>query len=134
MGSAKLLLGRPEETEGHVLEALRLSPRDTAALGWATVAGSAKMFLGAEEEAAAWYRRSIEFSAGYPIAHFCLGATLARMGQLEEARSEIQAGMTLDPKFTIRRYRAAAPSDNPGYMKMRERMIEGMRKAEVPEG
>src|SRR4029450_3171780 len=28
IGLAKLYMGRPTETEGHVLEALRLSPRD----------------------------------------------------------------------------------------------------------
>ncbi len=134
IGSAKLLLGRPEETEAHVLEALRLSPRDTAAFGWAGVAGSAKLFLGAEEAAVAWYRRSIEINGGYHVARFLLGAALAILGKLEEARSEIQAGLALDPKFTIRRYRAAAPSDNPGYMRMREQVIEAMRKGGLPEG
>ena len=133
IGSAKLLLGRAEETEAHVLEALRLSPRDTAAFGWTAVVGSAKMCLDAEEEGVAWYRRSIEINGGYHFAHFSLGAALAILGRLEEARRETQAGLALDPKFTIRRYRAAAPSDNPGYVKMRERIIEGMRKAGVPE-
>ena len=35
IGLAKFLIGRGEETEAHVQEALRLSPRDTFAyLGW----------------------------------------------------------------------------------------------------
>jgi tetratricopeptide (TPR) repeat protein len=30
IGFAKITVGRPEETEGHVHEAIRLSPRDTS--------------------------------------------------------------------------------------------------------
>jgi hypothetical protein len=37
-------------------------------------------------------------------------------------------------KPTIRRYRAGAQSDNPPFLKRRERIIEDMRKAGVPEG
>ena len=70
IGNAKIRLGRPEETEGHVLEALRLSPRDAAAYGWAQMAGSAKLFQGASEEAIAWLRRSIEINSGYAVTRF----------------------------------------------------------------
>jgi tetratricopeptide (TPR) repeat protein len=63
IGNAKLVLGYPEETEKHVLEALRLSPRDTAAFGWAQFIGNAKLALGKTEEAVTWLRRSIEITA-----------------------------------------------------------------------
>ena len=46
----------------------------------------------------------------------------------------MQAGLALDPTFTIRRFRANAPSDNPTYLAGRERFYEGMRMAGVPEG
>src|SRR5208337_2892168 len=38
-----------------------------------------------------------------------------------------------NPKFTIRRVRVAAQSDNPVFLEQRERMIEAMRKAGAPE-
>ena len=41
-----MFLGRVDETEAHVIEALRLSPRDTSAYIWITLAGSAKNYLG----------------------------------------------------------------------------------------
>jgi hypothetical protein len=46
------------------------------------------------------------------------------------------AGLALDPSFTIRRYRdiGSTWSDNPTYRTGRERVIEGMRLAGVPEG
>jgi len=48
----------------------------------------------------------------------------------------VQAGLALDPSFTIRRYRYAinARSDNPTFLAGRDRHIEGMRLAGVPEG
>ena len=36
-------LGRAEETEAHILEALRISPRDISAYLWMSTAGNAKL-------------------------------------------------------------------------------------------
>jgi hypothetical protein len=40
----------------------------------------------------------------------------------------------LNPTFTVARFRAGAATDNSVYLKQRERVCEGMRKAGVPEG
>jgi tetratricopeptide (TPR) repeat protein len=97
-------------------------------------AGAANLYLGREDEAFAWLRRSIEFNRNSPLAHFLLAAVLARRGKLGEAESAAKAGLALDPGFTIDRLRTGALSDNPAYLAGRERAIEGMRKAGVPEG
>src|SRR5208283_3220028 len=68
IGNAKIYIGRAEETEAHVLEALRLSPRDTLAFVWMGMAGLAKNRLGSWEQAVAWYRRAIEANRNYPLA------------------------------------------------------------------
>ena len=68
------------------------------------------------------------------LVHFQLAAALAHLGQLNEARAATQAGLALNPTFTIARFRAMPPSDNPTYLAQRERFIDGMRKAGVPEG
>src|SRR5450631_20401 len=59
IGLAKYFMGQSAETEGHVLEALRLSPRDLRANQWMHFVGIAKIQLGADTEAVAWLRRSI---------------------------------------------------------------------------
>jgi TolB-like protein len=82
IGWAKFLLDRSEETEAHILEALRLSPRDTFAFRWMAFIGLAKFQLGADEEAVAWLRQSIEANRNLPLAHFHLAAALALLGQL----------------------------------------------------
>ena len=134
IGFAKLLLGRFAETEAHINEALRLSPRDTNAHRWIAWVGVAKVALDADIEALAWLRRSLEANRNYPMQHFNLAAVLTRLGEIDEARAAVQAGLALDPTFTIRRYRFSnAWSDNPTYLAGRERQCEGMRLAGVPE-
>ncbi len=134
IGLAKLSIGRGAETEAHVQEAFRLSPRDTFAFLWMLFAGLAKSQLGADAEAVAWFRRCIEANRNYPLAHFHLAAALARLGSLEEAGAAAQAGLALDPGFTLRRLRAMPPSGNPTYLAGARRIYEGLRIAGVPEG
>jgi TolB-like protein len=133
IGDCKSVLGQPEETEAHIQEALRLSPRDRDVYLWCHFAGLAKFQLGREEEAVVWLRRSIEADRNYPNSHFILGAALAHLGRLPEARSEAQAGLAMNPTFTIARLRASVPSDSPARIAGRERIIDGLRKAGVPE-
>jgi TolB-like protein/class 3 adenylate cyclase len=133
IGSAKMTIGRGEETEVHLNEAFRLSPREGIAYVWNYTFGRAKLHLGADEEAVARLRQSIETNRNFPRARFLIAAALALLGKLDEARSEVNAGLALDPKFSIHRFRASAESDNPTYLAQRERVIDGMRKAGVPE-
>jgi hypothetical protein len=55
-------------------------------------------------------------------------------GTPSAARAATEAGLSFDPTFTIRRFRAGASSDNPTYLAQRERVIDGLRKTGVPEG
>jgi len=134
VGIAKFFLGRGGETEAHMEQALRLSPRDTLIYIWSLFIGLAKFWQGADAEAIVWLRRSIEANRNHPGAHFNLAAALALVGELDEARATVQAGLTLNPSFSIRRYRTNSPSSHPMYLPGRERVIEGMRSAGVPEG
>jgi len=134
IGLAKFFLGRSEETETHIREALRLSPRDTNAYRWFMFVGLAKLFLGADVEAVAWLRRSIEANRNHPGPHCYLAAALSLLGSPDEARAAAQAALVLNPTFTIRRYRARVASDHPAYLAGRERVYEAMRIAGVPEG
>jgi len=134
IGMGKYFAGRNEETEAHILEAMRISPRDTWTFLWAYAIGTAKLGLGRDEEAVAWLNRSIELFSNWPMPHFLLAAALGRLGRPEDAREAARAGLELNPSFTIARVRSLAFSDNPVYLASRERIYEGMRLAGVPEG
>jgi TolB-like protein len=133
-GFAKVYLGQAEEAEAHVQEALRLSPRDASVSPWLFGAGIAKQYLGEHEAALRVLRKSLDANRNNSRIYFYLAASLAHLGRLDEARTEAKAGLAGNPRFTIKRVRAAASSDNAVYLTQRERIIEGMRMAGVPEG
>ena len=133
IGQNKLFIGRAEETEAHVQEALRLSPRDPWAYVWLLTAGFAACLLGRDEEAASWFRRSIEANRNFALCRFIHATVLANMGRTDEARSELAAGLALDPGFTIGNFQSAVSSDNSLYLAQRARIIDDMRLAGVPE-
>jgi len=58
---------------------------------------------------------------------------LALIGELAEAQLATQAGLELDPSFTISRIRAYVSSNNPTFIAGIERLWEGMRMAGMPE-
>lgn len=134
MGLHALHLGRAEDAEDHIREALRLSPFDSFAFGWFAVVGFSKNALGRYEEAIAWLRQGISRNAKFAMPHFHLGSALAHLGRMDEARAAAAAGMALDPTFNLKSFRGAELSDDPYYFAWRERVIEGMGKAGVPEG
>jgi tetratricopeptide (TPR) repeat protein len=133
-GLAHLYVGRAEETESHVVEALRLSPRDPLIHLWLMFAGFAKTLLGKWEEALSWLRKSIDANPNNPWSNFYLSACLVHLGRLDEARAAVGAGLAVNPKFSIKRLRAFGESDNAVFLTQRERMVEAMRMAGVPDG
>ena len=135
IGFGKILIGRAEETEAHIVEALRLSPRDTMAYIWMTHAGVAKhpprQLRAGGRVVSTGDRGQSKFSA----SHFVLAAALAQLGRLDEAHSAVKAGLALNPAFSVSRARAAwtAMSDDPTYLAQLEPIFDGLRKAGVPE-
>jgi tetratricopeptide (TPR) repeat protein len=96
--------------------------------------GLSKLSINADREAVDWFRRSLEVNRNHALSHFHFATALALVGDLKEARSIAEAGLALDPGFTIRRYRINAKGNNPIYLARRQRYFEGLRLAGVPEG
>jgi TolB-like protein/class 3 adenylate cyclase len=134
IGFIKLCMGRAAETEAHLSQAFRLSPRDIFAHRWFSIIGLSKLHISADVEAADWFHRSIETNRNYPLAHFWLATALALLGSMDQARAAVKAGLALDQNFTVRRYRNGAYTDDPTYLAERKRVIQGMSLAGVPEG
>jgi TolB-like protein/class 3 adenylate cyclase len=134
IGLGKHFLGRGEETEAHIQEAFRLSPRDLTAYWWMVFVAGAKLQLNADSEAVTWLRRSIEANPNWPLSHFLLAAALTLLGSLDEARAAARAGLALDPSFTLRRFFSLRTSHNPTFLASAMRVAGGMLMAGVPEG
>jgi hypothetical protein len=74
-----------------------------------------------------------EANRNYPTSRFYLAAALAHLGRLPEVRSEAEAGLALNPIFTISRVRAITTSDHPTFLAGREHIYDGLRKAGAPD-
>ncbi len=135
IGFGKIFIGRAEETEAHIADALRLSPRDTMVYLWMTHAGISRNHLRLWEQAVAWFRRSVETNRNFAHTHFALAASLAQLGRLEEAHSAVKTGLGLDPSFAISRFQAnlAARCNDPTFLAQLKAIVDGMRKAGLPE-
>jgi TolB-like protein/class 3 adenylate cyclase/Flp pilus assembly protein TadD len=135
VGFGKIFIGRAEEAEAHIGEALRLSPRDTTAYVWMNMAGLAKLHFGDYEQAVTWCRRSIEANRNFPSANFDLAVALVLLGRSDEAHAAVKAGLALNPIYTVSRVGAAwtAMSEDPTYLVQIERTLEALRMAGVPE-
>jgi tetratricopeptide (TPR) repeat protein len=133
-GFMKLLLGRPEETEAHVAEAMRLSPRDPQLSHWYFYLGAADLYLGRADAAVEPLQKAVELHSNHNLNHFFLAAALALAGREVEAAEACATGQRLDPTFSVAKFRDLAPSKNAVFLALRERVYDGMRKAGVPEG
>jgi TolB-like protein/class 3 adenylate cyclase/Flp pilus assembly protein TadD len=132
-GFTKLMVGRGEETEPDVGEAIRLSPRDPALSSWCFWMGVANMYLGRFDRALEHLRRSVGTNPRQPLAQFFMAAALASTGRLAEAAEARDAGLRLDPDFSIAKFIDERRSDHPVYLQQRERVYQGMRNAGLPE-
>jgi tetratricopeptide (TPR) repeat protein len=98
-------------------------------------AGMSKNAPGSYEQAAAWFRRSIEANPNFPHTHFHLASALAHLDRLDQAHSALKAGLALNPTYAISSDRAiwTSVSDHPTFLARLELLLDGLRKAGAPE-
>jgi tetratricopeptide (TPR) repeat protein len=132
LGLAKHLLGQGEETEGHVEEALRLSPLDSFGYLWMLFAGVAKIQTEENEKAIEWLRRSIDTNPNSPGPIFTWGRTPVIWQGGKKARAEMQAGLLLDPTFTTERYPISRVQRSSALSDHSERTIQALEATGIP--
>jgi TolB-like protein/class 3 adenylate cyclase len=136
LATANIAIGRAEQVEGHVKEAIRLSPRDKDLYVWAMLAGMANLCLANDDAAVTWLRRSVEANRNLAITLFWLAAALANLGKQEDATTAADAALVLDPSVTVGRLRGnlTGMSDSPTFQAQIPHILEGLRKAGFREG
>jgi adenylate cyclase len=124
-----VLSGEPERGIALARRHMRLDPFYVPlAPGWL---GLAHYMLKAYAEALPPLRECAARAPGLRGSHLWLAMAYARLGRLEEARSEAAEALRIDPKWTIngvaRRLFSFKRADD------REHFFDGMRKAGLPE-
>jgi tetratricopeptide (TPR) repeat protein len=137
MCAANLFMGHPEKTIEIADWAIRLSPRDPLLPFIYVFKGLAYVALKEDAQAINAYRRAVAMAPEYNNAQRLLAAALALNGQEAEAREVLQRYLSLPTTQikTISQWRAFAGtlSDNPAVVASNERLLEGLRKAGMPE-
>lgn len=132
-GYALLHLGRPQEALESVRHGMRLSPQDPRLVRWHTFEGMALLHLGKETAAVQSLAHGATDASPHVFAHLYLASALALSGRIDEARAHVLRFQQLHPAFTLSRWRALEVSDAPEFLKQRERVYEGLRRAGMPE-
>jgi TolB-like protein len=133
-GFFKLFLGHSEEGFANVEKALRLSPRDPGVPFWQFFMCHLHAHLTQWEQAIEWCNKS---TASDPTNFFPLvdlAAANAWLGHDKEAKEAAAQLQKVYPGFTVQTWAGHHFSDDPTFDAQFQRILEGLRKAGVPEG
>jgi hypothetical protein len=128
-GFWKLFLGRGEV--GGIETAIRLSPHDPFLPFWQHWICHIHTHLGQWEEAIEWCSKSIAGGGSRPYQLVDLAAANAWAAHDKEAAAQL---LKVLPGFTVQGWAGIHWTDDPTFNEQYARIIEGLRKAGLPEG
>jgi adenylate cyclase len=130
----KMFLGDSEGGLAGVETALRLSPRDPNVPWWQFYMCALHAELAHWEQAIPWCEKSIVGNpqVWYPLV--VLAAANAWAGRDKEAKDAAAQLQKVYPGFTVQTWAGIHWTDDPTFNTQNQRIIEGLRKAGVPEG
>ena len=132
LGNTEIRAGRAQEAFVPLETAIRLSPRDPLLNVWYFNICHAHTHLGQDNAAIEWCRRSVAVSPFW-ISYVDLASAYAWTGRKEEAQAAVRELLKLMPNYTVDRWTHAGFSNNPVFLTQYQRIIEGLRKAGLPE-
>src|SRR5262249_14170087 len=135
-GVALIRLGRAREALSLVQLALRISPRDPYAYFWHGHLCEAHLHLQEYKDAIEECRRSVNMNNSYLTAYIQLISAYGATGQMEQARQTVpELDKILPSSFTVQAYREHCydVSSNAQYRREVDDIVDGLRKAGIPE-
>src|SRR5882724_3902706 len=134
-GRSLIAIGRAAETVAPVEKAIRLSPRDPDLFIWYYVLCHAHTHLARDAQAIEWCLKSTATGKSFWGAWTDLASAYAWRGQKAEAAAAVAELLKVRPGFTVQKLAqdGSGYSDNPTFRKEFERIVEGARKAGLPE-
>jgi TolB-like protein len=129
------VIGRAADALAPVERAIRLSPRDPELYVWYFVLCHANTHLARDAQAIEWCLKSLATGKTFYFAYVDLASAYAWRGQKAEAAAAVAELLKLRPGFTVQTLvqEGAGTSDNPAFRKEFQRIVEGARRAGLPE-
>jgi adenylate cyclase len=132
-GNTKILMGRAGEAFALIDKAIRISPQDGLLNIWYYQMCHAHTHLRNWSETISWCSRSIA-RGPYWIAYVDLATAYAWTGRDGEAHEAVEKLLELMPGYTVQKWANAGWSDNPRFLEEYAYIVEGLRRAGLPEG
>lgn len=130
-----ILIGRAADALAPVENAIRLSPRDPDLYVWYFVLCHAHTHLARDASAIDWCLKSIATGKTFWGAWMDLASAYAWRGQQAEASAAVAELLKVRPGFTVQKLAedGSIVSNHPTFRKEFQRIVEGVRKAGLPE-
>jgi adenylate cyclase len=129
-----MFLGHSEDGFAGVEKALRLSPRDPGVSTWQFLMCHLHTHLTQWEQAIEWCGKSIASGNDSMYPYVDLAAANAWAGHDKEAKEAVAQLRKLYPDFTVQSWAGIHWSDDPTFNEQYQHIVEGLRKAGLPEG
>ena len=129
-----MFLGHSDEGFAGLETALRLSPRDPNVAWWQFEMCHLHTHLAQWEKAIEWCGKSIASGNASMFPYVDLAAANAWAGHDKEAKETVAQLRKLYPDFTVQSWAGIHWSDDPTFNAQYQRIVEGLRKAGLPEG
>ena len=126
MGDARLAI-RPLET------CIELSPRDRRLSTLTRNLALARLHLGEDQKGLHLGERSIHQHPVWPRSYETLAAAYAVCGLMDDARATVDVLLKHWPGYSIAQHRIEMMSTRPAFLAQRERLLEGLMRAGLPE-
>ena len=130
----KMFIGRSEDGFSGLETAFHLSPRDPSVPTWQFYTCHLHTHLAQWEQAIEWCNKSIvgDPEDFYPLVD--LAAANAWTGHDKEAKEAVAQLQKVYPGFTVQTWAGIDWTDDPTFKAQYARIVEGLRKAGLPEG
>jgi adenylate cyclase len=130
LSNALAFLGRSDEALAAAERASRGSPRDPERYLWYLGIMNAHFVAERYQECVEAAEQTVLLQPNFYGGHFVMAMALAYLGRIEEAKQAVRRTRELMPRLTLR-----STARNPVYVRQGdiERMLEGLRRAGLPE-
>lgn len=132
-GIAHILMGNPQLAIRPIETCIDLSPRDRRLSTLTRNLALAHLHLEEDQRALHLAERSVHQLPVWPRSYETLAMAYAVSGLMDDARATIDVLLRHWPGYSIAQHRTEMMSTRPAFLAQRERLLDGLRAAGLPE-
>jgi len=133
IGITNLFMGRPTAAIPCFQRAIELNPRAPALSTLYRNIAVAHVHAGNDSDALAFAERSVRLPNPWARSYETLAAVYGIHGLLDDGRAAVNVLLQRWPGYSIAQHRAEMVSRRPAFLAQRERYLDGLRRAGLPE-